>query len=96
MRGTSWASSDSTGPEGPLLSQNEIPPARTSFQHSPANMGFFSLFVMETGWTGWNEAIFRNLIPADIGNLIGGPLLVALPFWYAFQRMPNDQRYTDT
>lgn len=67
-----------------------------NFQHSPANMGFFSLFVMETGWAGWDEAIFRNLIPAGIGNLIGGTLLVALPFWYAFQLMPEHERSTET
>ena len=55
------------------------------------NMGFFSLLLMETGWGGWDEAIFRNLIPAGIGNLIGGTLLVALPFWYALRPLARTE-----
>lgn len=58
-----------------------------NFQHSPANMGYFSLLVMETGWAEWDQAILKNVIPAGIGNLVGGTLLVALPFWYAFKQI---------
>jgi len=54
-----------------------------NFQHSPANMGYFSL-VMPTGLgPGWSNAILWNLLPAAIGNILGGIFLVALPFWYA-------------
>jgi formate/nitrite transporter FocA (FNT family) len=54
-----------------------------NFQHSPANMGFFSL-IMPTGHgPGWAAALAWNIIPAGIGNMAGGALLVALPFWYA-------------
>lgn len=54
-----------------------------NFQHSPANMGYFSL-VMPTGMgPGWGDAILWNLVPAAIGNILGGIFLVALPFWYA-------------
>jgi len=54
-----------------------------NFQHSPANMGYFSL-IMPTGHgPGWGAALAWNIIPAGIGNMAGGAFLVALPFWYA-------------
>ena len=55
-----------------------------NFQHSPANMGYFSLVMPGGGGPGWGGAIWWNIVPAAIGNLLGGALLVALPFWYAF------------
>lgn len=56
-----------------------------NFQHSPANMGFFSL-IMPTGHgPGWAAALGWNIIPAGIGNMAGGAFLVALPFWYALR-----------
>lgn len=54
-----------------------------NFQHSPANMGYFS-HIMPTGrGPGWGAALAWNIIPVGIGNMAGGALLVALPFWYA-------------
>lgn len=56
-----------------------------NLQHSPANMGYFSL-IMPTGQgPGWPTALGWNIIPAGIGNILGGALLVALPFWYVFR-----------
>lgn len=61
-----------------------------NFQHSPANMGFFSL-VMPTGrGPGWGAALGWNIIPAGIGNMVGGAFLVAVPFWYALR--PAERR----
>jgi formate/nitrite transporter FocA (FNT family) len=55
------------------------------FQHSPAIMGYFSM-IMPTGQgPGWVEALAWNIIPAGIGNILGGTLLVALPLWYALR-----------
>ena len=54
-----------------------------NFQHSPANMGYFSLIMPTGNGPGWENAIFWNLIPAAIGNILGGIFLVALPFWFA-------------
>jgi hypothetical protein len=43
-----------------------------NFQHSPANMGYFSL-IMPTGrGPGWGAALAWNIIPAGIGNMAGG------------------------
>jgi len=54
-------------------------------QHVPANMGYFAAGLIHGG-TGTTvpEAFVWNLLPATIGNLIGGAVLVSLLFWYAF------------
>jgi formate transporter len=56
-----------------------------NLQHSPANMGYFSLIMAMDGGPGWSDAFFWNILPAGIGNILGGTLLVALPFWFAFR-----------
>jgi formate transporter len=56
-----------------------------NFQHSPANMGFFSLAMPEGEGRGWGAALGWNIVPAGLGNIIGGTLLVVLPFWYALR-----------
>jgi len=64
------------------------------FQHSPANMGYFSLSIAAGGGPGWGEAFVWNLIPAGIGNILGGTLLVALPFWYLYGRTADSRQPT--
>jgi len=56
-----------------------------NFQHSPANMGYFSLIMPSGHGPGWGPALWWNIIPVGIGNIIGGSLLVVLPFWFALQ-----------
>jgi len=56
-----------------------------NFQHSPANMGFFSLAAAQGDGPGWTAALLWNIIPAGIGNIIGGSLLVAALMSYAFR-----------
>ncbi len=68
-----------------------------NFQHSPANMGYFSLAEWMDQGPGFDVALVWNIIPAGIGNLIGGTLFVALPFWYALRlRAARDQAQTPT
>ena len=57
-----------------------------NFQHSPANMGYFSLIMPSGHGPGWGPALWWNVIPAGIGNIIGGSVLVVLPFWFALHR----------
>ena len=58
-------------------------------QHSPANMSFFSLGLIYAGiygqdvGVGWGTAFGWNIIPASIGNVIGGVGLSALFFSFA-------------
>ncbi|MBJ7400019.1 formate/nitrite transporter family protein [Mycolicibacterium sp.] len=56
-----------------------------NFQHSVANMAYFGLISAEGKGPGWWVALNWNIIPVGIGNMIGGALLVALPFSYAFR-----------
>jgi formate transporter len=53
-----------------------------NFQHSPANLGFFSIVEAAGRGPGWDVALGWNVVPAGIGNMIGGALLVVLPFCY--------------
>ncbi|AKG04848.1 MULTISPECIES: formate/nitrite transporter family protein [Salimicrobium] len=56
-----------------------------NFQHSAANMGYFSMGILSMDQYTWYEYIFFNLVPASIGNLIGGGILVSLLFTYAYK-----------
>lgn len=56
-----------------------------NFQHSAANMGYFSMGFLASDQYTWYEYIFFNLVPASIGNLIGGGILVSLLFSYAYK-----------
>lgn len=62
-------------------------------QHAPANMGYFSVGLINGGsGIGWGEAIWWNILPASLGNLIGGAVLVALLFWYTYGRHPQQRQ----
>lgn len=54
------------------------------FQHSPANMAYFSLAAGAGIGPEWSAALAYNILPAALGNIVGGYLLVALPFWISF------------
>jgi formate/nitrite transporter FocA (FNT family) len=34
----------------------------------------------------WTEFIINNLIPATIGNILGGSVLVGLLYWFVYER----------
>ena len=54
-------------------------------QHAPANMGYFSIGLINGGsGVGWGEAIWWNIVPASLGNMVGGGTFVALLFWYTY------------
>lgn len=54
------------------------------FQHSPANMAYFSLASGAGIGPGWGAALGWSIVPAAIGNLLGGLLFVTVPLWVAF------------
>ncbi|MEM9610827.1 MAG: formate/nitrite transporter family protein [Actinomycetota bacterium] len=58
----------------------------SGFLHSPANMGFYSLVGPTGAGPGWGTGLWWAILPAAVGNILGGALLVALPFWYAGTR----------
>jgi hypothetical protein len=53
-----------------------------NLQHSLANMGYFSLIMPTGNGPGWADGIWWNIVPAAIGNILGGAFLFAVPFWY--------------
>ena len=56
-----------------------------NFQHSPANMGYYAL-IMPTGHgPGWGTAFGWSILPAALGNIAGGAILVAALLWYSLQ-----------
>ena len=61
-------------------------------QHSPANLGYFSIGLIGGGsGFGWGEVIWWNLVPAALGNILGGAIFVALLFWYTYGHHPKQR-----
>ncbi|MDH3226669.1 MAG: formate/nitrite transporter family protein, partial [Thermoleophilia bacterium] len=51
-------------------------------QHSPANMGYFAIGLIEGDvGTDWWDAFVWSIVPASIGNIIGAAVFVSLLFW---------------
>lgn len=55
------------------------------FEHCVANMFLLPLAARLGASTTWEALILHNLLPVTIGNVVGGGLLVALPYWVAFR-----------
>jgi formate/nitrite transporter len=54
------------------------------YEHSIANM-FFIPAAMYTGADiTWLDFVVKNLIPATLGNILGGALLVGSVYWYIY------------
>jgi nitrite transporter NirC len=60
------------------------------FEHSIANMGTFSMAMLGGGTLTFAEAL-HNLLYSTIGNVVGGVLLVGLPFSYLNPREREEQ-----
>lgn len=56
------------------------------FEHSIANMFFIPLAIFEGADITWYTFIVKNLIPATIGNIIGGAFFVGTIYWYAYEK----------
>lgn len=56
------------------------------FEHSVANMFFIPAAIFYGSPVTWSEFIFSNLIPATLGNIVGGGGLVGLLYWYAYEK----------
>jgi len=54
------------------------------YEHSIANMFFIPAAIYSGANIIWSDFIIHNLIPATIGNLIGGAILVGCVYWYIF------------
>lgn len=56
------------------------------YEHSIANMFFIPLGIMEGAEIGIWQAIRDNIVPATIGNIIGGALLVGATYGYLHRK----------
>lgn len=54
------------------------------FEHSIANMFFIPAAMFSGAEITPGEFIINNLIPATVGNIIGGAILVGMAYWYLF------------
>jgi formate/nitrite transporter len=55
------------------------------FEHSVANMFFIPAAIFNGSTVTWTEFIVDNLIPATIGNILGGSVLVGALYWYVYK-----------
>ncbi|MDB4334899.1 formate/nitrite transporter family protein [bacterium] len=56
------------------------------FEHSIANMFFIPLAIFEGADISWIDFVVGNLIPATLGNIVGGAFFVGALYWYAFEK----------
>lgn len=54
------------------------------YEHSIANMFFIPAAIYSGAAILWSDFIIQNLIPATIGNFLGGAVLVGCVYWYLF------------
>ena len=70
------------------------------FEHSVANMYYIPAGIIAAGNSTyaaaalafgvdlslltWENFLLHNLLPVTLGNLVGGSLLVGLPYWYCY------------
>lgn len=52
------------------------------YEHCIANMFFLPLAILEGAPIGIGESVWNNLVPATVGNIIGGALFVGCLHWY--------------
>ncbi len=63
-----------------------------NFQHSPANMAYFALARGLDIGPGWVDALLWNVVPAGIGNPVGGAVPVTLLLAYGFSGLSDEKR----
>lgn len=71
------------------------------FEHSVANMYYFSAALFSAskhGITGYNvgTAIVNNLIPVTLGNVVGGVVFVAIPYWLVYLKKSKKEKENDS
>lgn len=54
------------------------------YEHSIANMFFIPAAIYSGADILWSDFIIQNLIPATLGNLIGGGVFVGCVYWYLY------------
>ncbi len=55
------------------------------FEHVVANMFFIPVGIFLGGVT-WTQFFVNNMVPATLGNIIGGAIFVSLIYWWTYLR----------
>jgi len=56
------------------------------YEHSIANMFFIPASIYSGAGISWEVFIVNNLIPATLGNIVGGAGFVGLAYWYIYMK----------
>ncbi|MFT3739848.1 MAG: formate/nitrite transporter family protein [Breznakibacter sp.] len=56
------------------------------FEHSVANMFFIPTAMLYGAPVSWPEFLVNNLLPATLGNIVGGSLLTGGLYWFVYER----------
>jgi formate/nitrite transporter len=56
------------------------------FEHSIANMFFIPLAIFEGADITWMSFLVKNLIPATLGNIVGGSFFVGTLYWKLYSK----------
>jgi len=54
------------------------------FEHSIANMFYIPAAIYSGADITWGAFILNNLIPATLGNIVGGSVFVGCAYWYVY------------
>lgn len=54
------------------------------YEHSIANMFFIPSAIYTGADIQWTDFLIKNLIPATLGNFVGGALMVGCAYWYLY------------
>ncbi len=59
------------------------------YEHSIANLFFIPAAIYSGADIMWSDFILQNLLPATLGNLVGGSLLVGCVYWFLYLKEEN-------
>jgi hypothetical protein len=65
------------------------------FDHCIANQFFIPLGMMYGADISFSHCLFHALLPATLGNIVGGGVLVGAVYWYVFDSMTSSIRLFD-
>ena len=58
----------------------------SGFEHSVANMYFIPAGILAGANVTWGQFFIWNLIPATIGNIVGGMVFIGMVYYFAFKK----------
>ena len=56
------------------------------YEHSIANIFFIPLGMLQGAAVGWGDFLVDNLVPATLGNIVGGALFLGCLYTYLYYR----------